>query len=287
MSARSSTQPYGPQNLTANGQTVGPVDTADFEYIAIQIGAVALVGTIVFEQSLDGIVWTGCALQRLDSTNSNVVNTLVNPGTSLIYYGPCPGKFFRVRSTAYTSGSTNITILPVEGSVAQLIFNNAVGGSTTPADAQANPTTAVIEEAFNMAFNNTTWDRLRNATGIAGAGGLGSSLAVASGSYTKVSHAAATTVVAGGALDGALARKDHSLHVTGTGVGATVTLEGSLDNATWFPLPLTAPVGGGGTIAANAGTTNGYYTAVGAVRSIRANITAITSGAVTTNIASA
>lgn len=38
------------------------------------------------------------------------------------------------------------------------------GGAFTPADATANPTGLQGSEAFNMAFNGTTWDRIRTAT---------------------------------------------------------------------------------------------------------------------------
>jgi len=55
------------------------------------------------------------------------------------------------------------------------------GGSFTPADATANPTSIPAAESFGMVFNGSTWDRLRepsgdsavNATGIVATGNMG------------------------------------------------------------------------------------------------------------------
>jgi hypothetical protein len=37
------------------------------------------------------------------------------------------------------------------------------GGASTPTDAFANPTTAGLQQTFNMGFNGVTWDRLRSS----------------------------------------------------------------------------------------------------------------------------
>lgn len=50
-----------------------------------------------------------------------------------------------------------------DNGVVQVAGTVVSGGATTPADAQANPTTASLAEAFMMAFNGTTWDRVRSA----------------------------------------------------------------------------------------------------------------------------
>lgn len=289
MSARSSGTVYGPQNVTANGQTIGPVDTSDYEYVAIQFGSGSLVGTVTFEQSIDGTNWVTSPLQTLSATNSNQQGSPVNPAASSIWFGPCPGRYFRVRSTAYTSGSTSVSILPVQGGVPMAAYANSSTGATTPADGQANPTTAVIDEAFNMAYNGTTWDRTRNASGAQSGNDSSKALHVGSGTHAISSLTAASTVVAGTAVDGRILRAKHSLQITVIGVGATVVLEGSLDNVNWFQLPLVAPTGGGGTVTANAATTTGLYTVTQdvPVRSVRANQTSITSGTTTAFVGSA
>lgn len=47
-------------------------------------------------------------------------------------------------------------------------ITGCAGGSSTPTDAFANPTTAGLQQTFNMGFNGVTWDRLRSTI----AGGL-------------------------------------------------------------------------------------------------------------------
>ncbi len=60
----------------------------------------------------------------------------------------------------------------IRGSIAGGLEVNCItgcaGGSSTPTDAFANPTTAGIQQTFNMGFNGATWDRLRSTI----AGGL-------------------------------------------------------------------------------------------------------------------
>lgn len=285
MSARSSVALYGPQNATANGQTIGPADTSDCEYIAVQFNG-AYIGTVAFEQSLDGVTWAPCALQLLSSTVSSISTTPVNPAAGAIYYGPCPGRLFRVRTTAFTSGSALVSILPIQGAISQLAFNTVLG-SITPADAQGNPTSAVVDQAFNMAYNNTTWDRVRNAFGTRAMGNSSASLSVHHGGAPIASLNGVSAVATGLTTDNYCTRKDHTMQITGTGVGQSINFEINVDGATWVPVTPTAVPGSGGTVVGSACTTNGIYTIsnVGA-RQVRANLTAITSGAVTATVGS-
>ena len=72
------------------------------------------------------------------------------------------------------------------------------------------------------------------------------------------------------------ARALHTLTIEGT-FSATVQLEGSQDNATFFPL---APTVLAGTASGAAITAPGVYTVTGSFRSLRLNVTAYTSGSI-------
>ena len=74
--------------------------------------------------------------------------------------------------TGTTANGLDVDVTRVQGTV-------TIAGATTPADAFANPTTALTEWARGGVFNGTTWDRRRSATADA----LASTGLAASGNY--------------------------------------------------------------------------------------------------------
>lgn len=84
------------------------IQAQDIDSVSVQIGA-GLVGTLVFEQSNDAVTWDVCLLLPVANTAVQPISTVANPAFAL-YTGPCAGKYFRVRCSAYTSGSTSIVI---------------------------------------------------------------------------------------------------------------------------------------------------------------------------------
>jgi hypothetical protein len=62
-------------------------------------------------------------------------------------------------------------------------ITGCAGGSSTPTDAFANPTTAGIQQTFNMVYNGATWDRLRGT--------------VAGGALVNISNASIAVTNAG------------------------------------------------------------------------------------------
>lgn len=163
---------------------------------------------------------------------------------------------------------------------------NAIASGSTTGDGAAGGS-AATSASYGYAYNSATWDRIRNAAGARVAASPGLNIAVASGAGAVPSLAAATVVAAGVALDNQLARASHSMQITGTGTGLSVNFEVNLDGATWVPVTPTVVPGAGGTVVGSAATTNGLYTVSVPARQIRANLTAITSGAVTATVVSA
>lgn len=122
--------------------------------------------TVAFEGTTDGgTTWIPVGAYRIDST-TNTLATTASPTGSQQYYAMVGAfKQFRVRATAFTSGTAQVAVQvvtdadpvqPGSGSTAVSNFPTAAAG----ADAVTNPTTTTVF-ADNMAFNGTTWDRWR------------------------------------------------------------------------------------------------------------------------------
>lgn len=101
--------------------------------------------------------------QSSDNTNWDITDTYTIPATtSKTYSVPRQARYFRV---VYTNGVTLQTSLRI-----QTVLNRqgARVSSQRPNDGYSNETDLEQTQAFNMVYNNTTWDRHRGDT-IAGA----------------------------------------------------------------------------------------------------------------------
>jgi hypothetical protein len=144
-----------------NADAIASTDVSAYAWISVQILG-TWSGTITFQSSNDGVNWVNTLMYGAASTSAAPVATAT---ANNIFSGPRTGKFFRVRMTAYTSGTATATaecfVLPavaMSAGVSALAF-----GSTTPADAFVTPTAAINTAVFPLAFNaNGQWDRIRN-----------------------------------------------------------------------------------------------------------------------------
>lgn len=80
-----------------------------------------------------------------------------------------------VRRDAPTALDANNTWIPLTTDANGKLWVNAeitgtvtanIAGTDTAADTHANPTTALITDAYNSVFNGTTWDRMRSGTAL-------------------------------------------------------------------------------------------------------------------------
>ena len=77
---------------------------------------------------------------------------------------PCPAiddSTGECRNLRYNNATKGLDV-NVVGGVALSV--GAIVGASTPTDAFANPTTAILNQSFGMGYNEATWDRTRTAS---------------------------------------------------------------------------------------------------------------------------
>lgn len=95
-----------PKTLNANGQT-WVIDTLGFRSLTLHLFATAMTATLTYEQSNDGINWA--SVIGLDpavlTTSAGTVSDSPAGSLNRVRVFSCLCRFFRVRVSAYTSGS--------------------------------------------------------------------------------------------------------------------------------------------------------------------------------------
>lgn len=166
--------------------------------------AVATLGILAVKNYLYG--FNGTTWDRLRSSTANglVVDVSRVQGSVAITAASLPlptGAATEATLDTLLADSTFTTRIPVQGQAAMaasvpvviasdqsaIPVSGTFAGSSTPADAFANPTTAQLSQSFMMGFNGTTWDRLRSTT----ANGLAVDVTRVSGSVTVAQSTAA------------------------------------------------------------------------------------------------
>lgn len=255
-------------NLTAVNQSV---DVKDAAQVVVQITG-TFTGTVVFEQSSNGTDWVAAPLTFANAVAQGVATQHAGAGAvNALYAGVVHGSRFRVRMSAFTSGTAVVLVEAFVG--VRMPTALAAQGSRTASDGYS-PALAQDTIGLNVGWNGTTWDRIR--TGRARASGM-NGLSVDTGTQGIASLNAATTAVAGTVLDGGSAHGVHAVQVVGGGATWTVVLEGTLDGTNWFTL---------GTID-NTNTSGGYLAVADRpCIQIRARTTVAPAAALTARIAS-
>ena len=166
-------------------------DALNFQSVSLQISG-TFVGTVTFEVSNDGVNWGQKAM--VPSTMGGPVTTATGPGMWACDVG---ARYFRVRMSAYTSGSATITLEFSAASQSNNISTQTVSGSVT-----ANPN--LVEQA-------------ESTTNLA-----------ASATYTGASRDMGTTVAARRTL-----LRPMVMHNAGVNPG-TLVLQESTNGSTWL-----------------------------------------------------
>lgn len=142
--------------------------------------SVQIVGTFtatnIFEQSNDGTNWVPVVLNQAVSTFSLQSSS---GATGVLWQGAVTGRFFRVRISAYTSGTVSAVAVfsPLPGQVYSAVVDTELPAASALADDTTNPTTTSVG-AHLLAYDGATWDRVRTAgaMGDDNAGPLGTGL---------------------------------------------------------------------------------------------------------------
>jgi len=153
--------------ITANAQTVvAECNNNSGVYIWLQ-GTYAGI-TLVFEGTADGgATWNAIGAYPVNGTGANV--TTLTPATNaFVHYYAMVGaaKQFRVRSTAFTSGSMSVNLCAVTDADPVQSPAASITSPAAAADGLANPTTGQVG-ADTMYYNGASWDRARNNAPIA------------------------------------------------------------------------------------------------------------------------
>lgn len=174
--------------------------------IALMLGATMMGHTAI--SSLAGLAVAQTATlwnNVIDAAKGDAQQSGILATSTYLYNG---ATFDRVRGT---SGSMNVS--PT--------------GATTPADAFANPTTAILDFSLNAVFNGTTWDRRRSATADAlastGMAAVGN-MAFNGSTFDRIRSASATNNTATTSLGVQQITPISTWSVIDTDVGATQTI---------------------------------------------------------------
>lgn len=168
----------------ANNTDLVSQDCAAYRYVSFNISG-TFSATVSYQQSNDGTNWTGAytfAAGSWSTTNAS----------AQFVWAPVMARYFRIRTTSYTSGtvvvdglfSPNVPPTVINANSGTPMTQTVVGASGTTIDGQStssatNPAVSAI--AMGHAYNGSTWDRARAAnsgkgtsgTGVPAAGSLG------------------------------------------------------------------------------------------------------------------
>lgn len=127
-----------PGTLNANG-TTAVINSFGYTSVGMFLAAGTLIGTIVPEASLDGgTTWVGTFFD--DPTTSNKVSSIVfgsaNAATSRSIIGVSGASNYRVRVSAFTSGTASCTLRANESADLSVLYAGAAGGTLPPSIAQ-------------------------------------------------------------------------------------------------------------------------------------------------------
>lgn len=132
----------------------GALDLLSYASVRVQIAG-TWVGTLQFESSSDGVVWSSVTLTPPAPSSALAIGSSLLAVTSTTgngtWLGTLPGRYFRVNTIAWTSGTATVNVLysaaPIANAISLLPSRNVVGttrlevGSITGTIAALNATT--------------------------------------------------------------------------------------------------------------------------------------------------
>jgi hypothetical protein len=155
--------------LTAAAQSVTATSLGDMDGVMVRTGG-TFSGTLAFEASTDGTNWYALFMCRGSSLSGESTRALT--GTTLESWRANLAGFsqFRVRCSAYTSGTANITITPVSMSfeptavAGQILAATQSGTWTVQPGNTANTTPWLVTSRSNIFYNDSVTAQAASAT---------------------------------------------------------------------------------------------------------------------------
>jgi hypothetical protein len=203
-----------------NADLLSSTDASNYSWGSVQVTG-TWSGTITFQVSNDNSTWNSMTWANSASTVSSSTSTTTG---NAVFHGPIPGRYIRIRMTAYTSGTANGTVelfnntrasnavgVQAAQSGTWTVGSNTATGTTVPANAfyvgatdgvnltglrnvsgSSDGSTSALSVG-GYAYNGTGWDRQRSANTAAGTTGTGLLGAGVLGIY----NSAAPTITSG------------------------------------------------------------------------------------------
>ena len=171
-------------NITANGQSITSTLNGKYGTAIVTFSAIGSGITLAWEVSYDGgsTYWSAVVQYHLNGSipfAPTVFNAVVPDSTVVHEVYVLGATHFRIRATAYTSGTLTTRIVPVTGTMAPFkprleIANtlpvsisgtvNVTSSNGLSTDGYAHPGTALNTNSHLANFNGSTWDRVRGGT---------------------------------------------------------------------------------------------------------------------------
>lgn len=146
-----------------NATPIAATDAAGYRSVSVGF-TTGFTGTVVFEESPDGttnwLATTFWYVAGVQGSNSNGAVSLVNPATGGIYFRNLSQRYFRVRISAYTSGTVACTAFFSSSPTPQpcITADTELPAAVALSDTLANPTTPPVG-ACMMRWTGSVWVR--------------------------------------------------------------------------------------------------------------------------------
>jgi hypothetical protein len=163
VSAASLPLPSG-ASTAAKQPALGTAGTPSADVLTVQ-GAASMTALKVDGSGVTQPV-SGTVTANVGTTNGLALDATLTGGTQTT-------RITDGTNTATVKAASTAAVATDKALVVAISPNNSlsIGGASTPSDAFANPTTAMLSQAFLQTWNGSTWDRLRsgasNADGVA------------------------------------------------------------------------------------------------------------------------
>lgn len=182
--------------ITTSTTTVtATTDVPNAGAVLVVIGGTYAGVNVTFEASVDGTTWVAVMGQRTDSFTTELTSGVLVANTTRAWDFTLPGfAQFRVRATAFTSGSASVAIMPTAAAL-EVAPTVAIAPAGTPTlagvAASASSTTLLVANPtrrgatiVNDSTSATLYVRLGAAAAAATSGNY--SVALAAGDYYEV-----------------------------------------------------------------------------------------------------
>lgn len=249
--------------------------------IAITVNAQVTPGT-VFSKTEDG-VGNKITSTVVGPSRGLDVNVIAGGGSSGVPYLDADGIVNQTTTAIHgqTYMYNGATWDRVRGDTTNGVWvnckNGCAGGSSTPTDAFANPTTAGLQMDFLMGYNGATWDRLRESI----ANGLVVDVSRVQGNVTVITSDGTATGTITNTQSVVIATAGFStvgVDISGVWTGS-LTPEVTVNGSAWYPVNFVDT--GGGLLGLTWAANNLAQVNVGGMLQFRVRGNTVTSGTAT------